>query len=185
MHLSEFTEAFKMIRDKWPRYYTQDMESDLFLLLEPIEAKRVKRFFKSLRWRREAPDLETFQHFARHNSGQSAKDLTTEELRQNYCRCQKCLDCGVVHTRDLQGPLFHDGLGESMFFRCDCAAGQKEKETITQWTSSWAIRYKIHSIADPDSRKKHRIKYMTIDGKWPYPPNQLDLDKIMRRENAG
>lgn len=185
MKLSEFSPIFEKLKGKWPRYFTADMESDIYLLLEAVDVERFEKFVKNVMWRKvgDPPGLEVFHSFKKYQKGDHKRDRTTEEIRED-ADCPVCFDVGIVHTRDSQPPLFKDGYGESMFFRCPCPEGKFEKEVISIYNDGWAERYKLIRNPDSHSRKTHDFKYMTIDGNRPYPRLKINLDEIMKAEGA-
>jgi hypothetical protein len=121
MTFDDFSFEFEKLKRKWPKYFTHDMESDLFVLLESTSIDEFRRFVKVVVWRKtmDPPSLQDFQKLTSHKA-------TEERVR---VECGVCDGFGNVYV------ISPDGY--DYWFCCiECSAGKSKHRELPRWNSS-------------------------------------------------
>lgn len=132
--LADFTHEFEKLKRKWPRFYTSDMESEIFFLVEKCELDTFKRTIKNQMWRKlnDPPMLSDFSSISyTANSIAQAKSYTKD--------CEPCGNRGYV-TAIPYNEMYPNGGGWTCFRCTFCPRGEDQNKTIAFWNDSYRAR---------------------------------------------
>lgn len=150
MNLYDFEIEFKRLREKWPRFYTKEMESDIFILLEHCDLHEFHRFVGAQLWRKigDPPIYGEFKDFARKRTGSEQGEGETQ-----YEECSDCDGRGNFIALDMRTVAGCGYAAETWFACISCPNGKTQARKMASrvnrqdYNPFWNPRWLDHGYA--------------------------------------